>query len=115
MVEGGWPEVRRRNRGLALEGRAVLCDALGLAPPCPDTMIGSLASVPLPDGDGRPVNDIFPFDGLQEQLFREWQIEVPVIAWPAPPHRLIRISAQLYNSRPQYVALANAVRRILAG
>ncbi len=115
MVEGGWPEVRRRNRGLALEGRAVLCDALGLAPPCPDTMIGSLASVPLPDGDGRPVNDIFPFDGLQEQLFREWRIEVPVIAWPAPPHRLIRISAQLYNSRPQYVALANAVRRILAG
>jgi isopenicillin-N epimerase len=114
MVEGGWQEVRRRNRDLALEGRDILCDVLGIDAPCPDTMIGSLASLPLPDGDSGSVNELFPFDGLQDRLLKEYRIEVPVIAWPAPPRRLVRISAQLYNSRPQYVALAEALQKILA-
>jgi len=113
MVEGGWEEVRRRNRTLALEGRDILCDALGIDAPCPDTMIGSLASLSLPDGDSGSVNELFPFDKLQDRLLKEYRIEVPVIAWPAPPRRLVRISAQLYNRRPQYVALAEALQKIL--
>ena len=113
MVEGGWDEVRRRNRELVLEGRDILCDALGVKAPCPDGMIGSLASLPLPDGDSGSVNELFPFDRLQDRLREDYRIEVPVIAWPAPPRRLVRISAQLYNSRPQYVALAEALREVL--
>jgi len=113
MVEGGWDEVRRRNRALVLEGRDILCDALGIDAPCPDTMIGSLASLPLPDGDSGSVNELFPFDRLQDRLLQDYRIEVPVIAWPAPPRRLVRISAQLYNSRPQYVALAEALQNVL--
>ena len=113
MVEGGWDEVRRRNRELVLEGRRVLCAALGIDAPCPESMIGSLASLPLPEGRGEAVNELFPFDELQVRLFQSYRIEVPVISWPAPPQRLIRISAQLYNSRPQYVALAGALRALL--
>jgi isopenicillin-N epimerase len=113
MVEGGWDEVRRRNRELVLEGRDILCDALGVKAPCPDTMIGSLASLPLPDGDTGSVNELFPFDKLQDRLLEDYRIEVPVIAWPAPPRRLVRISAQLYNSRPQYVALGEALKKVL--
>jgi isopenicillin-N epimerase len=113
MVEGGWDEVRRRNRALALEGRDILCAALEIGAPCPDTMIGSLASLPLPDGDSGSVNELFPFDRLQDRLLKDYRIEVPVIAWPAPPRRLVRISAQLYNSRPQYVALAEALLDVL--
>jgi isopenicillin-N epimerase len=113
MVQGGWNEVRRRNRDLVLTGRAILCDALGNDPPCPDSMIGSLASLPLPDGDSEAVNELFPFDRLQVRLFREYRIEVPVIAWPAPPRRLVRFSAQLYNTRSQYVALAGALRALV--
>ena len=33
--------------------------------------------------------------------------------WPAPPRRLIRISAQLYNRLPQYSRLAEALTREL--
>jgi isopenicillin-N epimerase len=113
MVEGGWDEVRRRNRALVLEGRDILCDVLGIDAPCPDTMIGSLASLPLPDGDSGPVNDLFPFDGLQDRLLKDYRIEVPIIAWPAPPRRLVRISAQLYNSRQQYAALGSALGDVL--
>jgi isopenicillin-N epimerase len=113
MVEGGWEEVRRRNRELALDGREILCEALGVEAPCPASMIGSLASLPLPDGDSGSVNELFPFDKLQDRLLKEFRIEVPVIAWPAPPRRLVRISAQLYNSRWHYVALAEALQEIL--
>ena len=113
MVKGGWDEVRRRNRALVLEGRDILCDVLGIEAPCPDTMIGSLASLPLPDGDGGSVNDLFPFDGLQDRLLEDYRIEVPIIAWPAAPRRLVRISAQLYNSRQQYVALGSALGDVL--
>ena len=113
MVQGGWDEVRRRNRALVLEGRDILCDVLGIEAPCPDTMIGSLASLPLPDGDSGPVNDLFPFDGLQDRLLKDYRIEVPIIAWPASPRRLVRISAQLYNSRQQYAALGSALGDVL--
>lgn len=109
MVEDGWEGVRRRNRELALEGRDILRSALGIEAPCPDSMIGSLASLPLPDGDGGSVNELFPFDRLQDRLFNEYRIEVPVIAWPVAPKRLVRISAQLYNSQAQYVALSEAL------
>src|SRR3989442_6443823 len=50
LLPGGWPELMARNRALALEARRVLCEALGVAPPCPEEMIGSLATVPLPGG-----------------------------------------------------------------
>ena len=43
----------------------------------------------------------------------QYGVEVPVIPWPAPPKRLLRISAQLYNSLPQYEHLAGALKRLL--
>ena len=49
-------------------------------------------------------------DPLQVALFERHRIEVPVPPWPAPPRRLIRISAQVYNRREDYEALARALR-----
>ena len=50
LLPGGWEELRARNRALVLRGRAILCEALGIAAPAPESMIGSLATVPLPPG-----------------------------------------------------------------
>src|SRR3954470_13991304 len=50
IVDGGWPEVMRRNHELALRARALLCARLGIDKPAPDEMLGSMAAVPLPDG-----------------------------------------------------------------
>jgi isopenicillin-N epimerase len=52
-------------------------------------------------------------DPLQEELLGRFQIEVPVIPWPRPPGRVLRISAQVYNSREQYEALARALKELL--
>lgn len=113
-VAGGWSEIRRRNRSLALEARELLCAALGVEAPADGAMVGSLASVPLPDATGSPIPPPAP-DPLQEALFEEERFEVPVVAWPAPPRRLLRISAQLYNERAQYQRLARVLAQRLAG
>ncbi|MBI5818006.1 MAG: aminotransferase class V-fold PLP-dependent enzyme [Verrucomicrobia bacterium] len=111
FLPGGWPEVMRRNRALALAGRKILCDALGIALPCPEKLIGSLASIPIADAadDGTPASPLYA-DPLQDRLRLRHRIEVPIIPWPAPPKRLLRISAQLYNSLPQYRLLAGALK-----
>ena len=93
LVEGGWPEIMRRNRELALRAR----DVLTRDQPAPDEMIGAMAAIPLPDGDG---------DALQDKLLFEHRIEVPIMPWPQPPKRLLRVSAQLYNSIEEYERLA---------
>ena len=52
-------------------------------------------------------------DPLQDQLLARHAIEVPVIPWPGFPKRLLRISAQLYNSSAQCQWLADALRELL--
>jgi len=113
LVPGGWPEIMKVNRALALEGRRILCGMLGIGVPCPDAMVGSIASVPLPDGTSSEVAWRRP-DPIQRRLFDGWGLEVPIHTWPAPPRRLVRISAQLYNARDQYVRLADALKKSLA-
>ena len=108
-VPGGWPEIMKRNRALALEARAVLLKALGVDAPCPPEMIGALAAVPLPprvagapaSADGR--------DPLHERLVKDHRIQVPIFSWPTPDKKLVRVSAQLYNRREQYETLARAL------
>jgi len=114
LLEGGWPELRRRNRQLALQARDELCRALGIERPCPDEMIGSMAALPLPPGASDPPASALYTDPLQSALLERWRIEVPVIPWPAPPDRLVRISAQLYNSVEQYRRLGRALADLLA-
>jgi isopenicillin-N epimerase len=113
LLPGGWPAVMARNHELALEARRLLCTVAGTPPPCPDEMIGSLASVPLPDGRKAEIGWRRP-DPLQRRLLDGWGIEVPVMSWPAAPRRLVRVSAQLYNRREHYARLAEALGQELA-
>jgi isopenicillin-N epimerase len=113
LIAGGWPALMARNRELALEARRLLCETVGTPPPCPDEMVGSIASIRLPDG---PTTEVFwrhP-DPLQRRLFDGWGIEVPIMSWPAAPRRLVRVSAQLYNSRDHYTRLAEALAKELS-
>lgn len=116
LLPGGWPAIMRRNRALALAGREVLCRSLGIEPPCPAEMIGALASVPIREGAaGPPARSPLYLDPLQEILMDRFGIEVPIIPWPGPPKRLVRISAQLYNALPQYELLARALGELGGG
>ena len=109
---GGWPEVMRRNRELALLARDILCDALQIAKPAPDAMLGAMAAVPLPDGTQETAPSLYG-DPLQDTLLLEHGIEVPVVPWPQPPKRVLRVSAQLYNEVGHYEKLAAVLRTLL--
>jgi isopenicillin-N epimerase len=103
-----------RNRELALVARALLCRELGISAPCPEECIGSLAAVPLPDAppDQKPVGPLY-LDPLQNRLREKHGLEVQFSHWPAHPKRVLRVSAQLYNSLPHYELLAEALTKEL--
>ena len=110
LMPGGWADVMARNRALAQAARKILCNALQIEEPCPDEFIGSLAAMPLP-GIKESQFPRLPFNEspLQDALRTKHKIEVPIIFWPGPPRGLLRISAQVYNSLPQYERLAAAI------
>jgi isopenicillin-N epimerase len=110
LLAGGWSEVMARNHEMAMIGQKMLCRALNIRPPCPPECIGSMASVPLPDlGPEETLAPPIFLDPVQGQLRARFNIEVPVFPWPAAPKRLLRISAQLYNTAAQLEALATAL------
>jgi isopenicillin-N epimerase len=114
---GGWPAIMAANHALVLAGRDRLIAALGLAPPAPDSMLGSMAALPLP----WPLDDDAA-GAFGRALFEEDGIEVPVGGFPVPaaradgipPQVLLRISAQRYNEPADYDRLATALERRLA-
>lgn len=116
-VASAWSAIRARNRALALEGRRIVAASVGAELRVPDEMIGSIATIPLPDGVGtppEPVASSYP-DLLQRRLVERHRVQVPVSIFPKWPGRSIRVSAQLYNDRVDYERLAAALRRDAEG
>lgn len=113
MMPGGWPAVMADNHAKVLAARRLLCERLGVAPHCPEEMVGSMATVSLPDGYPTDPPPPYYLDPLQDRLFQEWKIEVPIIAWPKAPQRHLRLSAQLYNTHTEYQRLAEALEALI--
>jgi isopenicillin-N epimerase len=114
LLPGGWRDLMARNHALALQGRNVVCAALDMPAPCPDHMIGSMASIPLPPpADGAPAQRLDQ-DALAT-WFRERGIETWFTPWRCPGGKLVRVSAQLYNHREQYALLAGLLREAVHG
>ena len=113
LVEGGWPAIMQHNHDLAIQGRNILCEALGLTPPCPDEMVACIATLVLPLSDDDEVV-VHERDPLHVTLKEKYGIQVPVWSWPSPRGRYFRISAQLYNSEEEYRYLAWALKQELA-
>jgi isopenicillin-N epimerase len=111
LLPGGWPQVMTRNRALVLEARAVLLEGLNIEPPCPESMLGSMASIPLPaPAAGSPAA------GLDSRGLHDWLRARGVEAWLHPhPLPLLRLSAQLYNSIDQFERLARLLAESLHG
>ena len=106
----GWDGIMARNRALAVEARDLIGQELGLEPPCPVDMIGSLATVCLPKAKRTTFADYHAIDPLKEVLRQSHGIEVSLSAWPSPAGRYLRVSAQLYNSLSHYQQLTKALQ-----
>ena len=109
LLPGGWKAIYERNQALARHGRDRLCELLGVPAPAPDSMIGNLAAVPLPDQSGVEIPGRFESDPLHTSLWNNHRVEIPVIHYPGTPGRLIRLSAHLHNSKSDYDRLFEAL------
>jgi isopenicillin-N epimerase len=101
----GLSGVMDRNRALCLEARSMICDRLGVEPPLPESMIGPLATIDLPNGS-------MTAQEIKQRLLDDYRIQVPV--WGTPAGTVsVRISVQVYNSMEQFEYLADALCSIL--
>ncbi len=104
LAQVGWDRFRRHTHALARDARRRLVELTGQSPLAPDSpdWYGSMAQVPLPDGEAAP---------LQQRLWEEYRIEAPIVAWN--DRRWIRVSCHLYNTREQITYLIDALRHCL--
>jgi isopenicillin-N epimerase len=107
LETGGWEAIMKRNHDLALEGRSIIANAVGTELPAPDDMLGAMAAVILSDAAGPPPGgDLSPLmHELHDQGFATL-----VMNWPEWPRQLLRVSAHLYNTLDDYLALAEVLR-----
>lgn len=114
LYPGGWDELRRRNHEMVIRGRRIVADAVapfypGMNPACPESMIGCMATILLPDAcpemAARPT---LYDDPLQDALIEQHRVAVPI--WRLNNvQRVLRISAQAHNCLNDYERLAEAL------
>lgn len=100
----GMDNFRARTHYLACYARSALIEFAPRDPILPDSPVwyGSMAHVPLPDGDARQ---------LQTALWNQYGIEVPVIDFDGM--RWIRVSCHLYTNKAHIEQLVAALRALL--
>jgi isopenicillin-N epimerase len=99
----GWAGLMAENREAALRSRARLLEALGTTAIAPESMIGSMASVELPQG---LLHSDVEARALRDAMAVEDRIEVPISPFPVPGARtspteppatcFVRVSRQRY-------------------
>jgi len=108
LLPGGWRELRQRNHRLAVAARKLIAGQLQVEVPCPESMIGSMATLPLPERfQGVPRSG--RIDREARRLYDEFGIEVPFMRIGDAGRRYFRISAQIYNTLAEYGYLAEAL------
>ncbi len=104
LEELGVDAMRAHNHGLAWEGARLLCARWGTPFELEESMVGTMATVPIPDRLGSTREDAAR---ARDALLERDRIEVQLHAWRG---RLwVRISTQVYNDLSDLERLAEAV------
>lgn len=112
LIDGGWDAIKKHNRDLAIRGAKYIANKLSVSLPAPESMLGSIVNIPLPD-DRIPDIKFNYYSSIKNVLFDKYKIEVPTMFFPSAPQQYVRVSAQLYNSMEQYAYLADSLERII--
>lgn len=106
QLPGGWDELRQRNHDLVVHGAKLICDAIGIEQDVPESMIGTMVGVPLP---GDCETGSLMGEGLWDRLYLNHGIQVPIWDLPGVHPRVMRVSAQLFNTVGDFEKLAGAL------
>jgi len=102
--ENDWPTVQRRCHELVRYARERISALTGLEPITPDNpeWFAQMAAFPLPECEP---------EQLQQQLYDEFAVEVPVVTWQG--QHFVRVSIQGYNTQADVDALLNGLQALL--
>ena len=103
LEEHNWLEVARKCREQVIQTRNQFLDLLSISPPCPDSWLGQMASIPLPIEDA---------DAFKKKLLDTYRIQVPVFNWEGNIY--LRYSIQAYNIKSDLEKLLSAVKELLS-
>jgi isopenicillin-N epimerase len=106
--EFGKQTVIDHNNALVRKARTMIAHKWSVTLPAPESMIGSLSTIPLP-GNIKASDPLT--STLHDTLRDKYRCELPTIVFGDAV--FIRISAQLYNELSDYEALASAINAII--
>jgi len=108
LADYGAGALRAYNHALAWEGAHALAAAVGTRFEVDESMVGCMATLPLPAAAGSTAQDA---DRLRDALLFEHRIEAPVMALTG---RLwLRLAIQVYNDAADVARLAGALRALV--
>ena len=107
------------NQALARRARDILCAALRVTQPAPDSMLGSMAAVPLVGVGGHRRRRAPPEGALRRRAHRGADLSLAGRRGARHPGEaargiLVRVSAQRYNRADEYERLADTLVARLA-
>ena len=106
QASNDWHTVRARCHELAAGINQELCDLFhNESLSTPSDWFGQMVSIPLPT---KPSSE-----ALQQRLFNDFKIEVPIVYWKGKT--LVRVSVQAYNTTGHLQKLVSALKTILDG
>ena len=102
LTDVGLENFRARSRYLAATAEEMLCKQFGTKPIASraDGWYGSMALVPMPDGD---------WSELQKSIYEEYKIEFRVIRFDEK--WFVRVACHLYNNTKHLETLCNALKK----
>lgn len=113
LDENGIDGLMKRNSKLVFNAAKMICEEFEIPMLYPEEMTGSIYGIPFFQDDVIFESSVNQRSRLQETLFSDYNIEVMVSYREKPPDRLLRISAQAYNSPVQYEYLLSSLIKIL--
>lgn len=113
FLMGLYPEglegLMSRNHQLCVRAVKHLAGLLEVDLPAPESMLGSIASVRIPDEkqmpDAREMVSLSVVSPLQRRLYERHKIQTVLNYFPAAPVRYLRVAAQAYNTLEQFERL----------
>jgi len=113
LMPGGWDAIMKRNHDVCIQAKDLMCRELGLIPSCPDEMNAGMSTIELPDIGEIDPPDYKTCNVLQNKIYLQYNLELPIWYWSQPQRRITRISVQLYNSLEQFSYAAKILRQFL--
>jgi isopenicillin-N epimerase len=114
LLPGGWPQLMRENHEKIMQAREIIAPVLEplgcTVHTAPEHMTGTMTSVIVPDPAGGIEGCPTRYDDpLQDALYERHGVVTPVWRFNPTNARVVRLSAQVYNTPEQYEYFAKAV------